>query len=106
MRRASTLFCERTTLYARKLGVAVPRVSLSSARTRWGSCSEKGGIRINWRLIHLPLTLIDYVVAHELAHLIEMNHSQRFWAVVASVYPEWRAARRELKSRAAVMPII
>ena len=55
-------------------------MTLSSAGTRWGSCTVDGSIRLNWRLIHFSLPLIDYVVAHELAHLLEMNHSPRFWA--------------------------
>jgi predicted metal-dependent hydrolase len=103
---AQALFAERVEIYARRLGRPAPRLGLSSARTRWGSCSEKSGIRLNWRLIHLPLWLIDYVVAHELAHLIEMNHSPRFWAVVTDIYPDWRTARRELKASAAQMPVI
>jgi len=105
-RRALALFGERVDYYASRLGVAPPRLALSDARTRWGSCSSKTGLRLGWRLIHLPLPLIDYVVAHELAHLIEMNHGARFWAVVESIYPDWRSARRELKSRAAELPII
>lgn len=104
-RRAATLFAERLMHYAEKMGRPAPRLSLSSARTRWGSCSEKSGIRLNWRLIHLPLPLVDYVVAHELSHLVEMNHSPRFWAAVAAIYPDWRAARRELKLRATDIPI-
>lgn len=103
---AQALFAERIALYAERLGRPPPRLGLSSARTRWGSCSEKSGIRLNWRLIHLPLFLIDYVVAHELAHLIEMNHSPRFWLVVEGLYPRWREARRELKASAAAMPVI
>ena len=104
--RAQALFAERIELYARQLGRPAPRLGLSNARMRWGSCSEKSGIRLNWRLIHLPLALIDYVVAHELAHLVEMNHSPRFWAVVDGLYPDWRTARRELKTRAAEIPVI
>lgn len=104
-RRALTLFAERLALYAESMGRTAPPLGLSSARMRWGSCSEKSGIRINWRLIHLPLALIDYVVAHELAHLQEMNHSSRFWKVVESLYPDWRAARQELKTRGAEVPI-
>lgn len=88
---------ERLTFYAEKLGVAVPVFHLSNARTRWGSCNAAGVIRLNWRLIQLPLALIDYVVAHELAHLIEMNHSKAFWEVVAQIYPDYRLAQRELK---------
>lgn len=105
-RRALTLFGERLTHYAGLMGCAVPQLGLSSARTRWGSCSHHGGIRLNWRLIHLPLHLIDYVVAHEMAHLLEMNHSPAFWAEVEKLYPDWRAARDELKQRTNSIPII
>lgn len=105
-RRALEFFTERLAVYVDLLGREPPRLGLSSARTRWGSCSAKGGIRLNWRLIHLPLPLIDYVIAHELAHLVEMNHSARFWAVVESIYPDWHQARQELKRRAAEIPVI
>ncbi len=105
-RRALELFTERLECYAAQLDLPLPRLGLSSARTRWGSCSARSGIRLNWRLIHLPLPLIDYVVVHELAHLREMNHSPRFWAVVESVYPEWRTARGELKVQAASVPLL
>jgi hypothetical protein len=105
-RRALGLFAERLAIYAERMGRPVPGLALSSARTRWGSCSAKSGIRINWRLIHLPLPLIDYVIVHELAHLVEMNHSRHFWKVVESIYPDCHNARRELKARAAEMPII
>jgi predicted metal-dependent hydrolase len=63
-------------------------------------------IRLNWRLIHLPLPLIDYVVAHELAHLEQMNHSPRFWAVVERLYPDYKVARSELKRRTPELPIL
>ena len=89
-----------------RLGRALPPIALSSARTRWGSCSQASGIRFNWRLIHLPTHLVDYVVAHELAHLVEMNHSPRFWAEVGRLYPDWRAARAELKLRGREIPLI
>jgi predicted metal-dependent hydrolase len=72
---ARALFAERLAHYAPLLGVGVPRLSLSAARTRWGSCSQRTGIRLNWRLIHFPPPVVDYVVAHEVAHLREMNHS-------------------------------
>jgi predicted metal-dependent hydrolase len=73
------------------------RLSLSSAQTRWGSASGAGWIRLNWRLIHLPLPVIDYVVVHELAHLREMNHSPRFWALVEAVLPDCAARRAALR---------
>src|SRR4051812_18094752 len=95
---AKRLFGERLAIYAEKLGVNYRTYALSSAATRWGSCSSDGKIRLNWRLIHFPLSIIDYVVAHELAHLREMNHSPRFWQTVESIFPEFREARQTLKS--------
>jgi predicted metal-dependent hydrolase len=94
---AKRLFGERLAIYATKLGVNFKGYALSSAATRWGSCSSDGKIRLNWRLIHFPLSIIDYVVAHELAHLREMNHSPRFWQTVESIFPEFREARHTLK---------
>ncbi len=79
---AKRIFGERLPVYAAKLGVEFRAYALSSAATRWGSCSSEGKIRLNWRLIHFPVPIIDYVVAHELAHLREMNHSPRFWKTV------------------------
>lgn len=90
-------FGERIPVLAARLGRAPRRWTLSSARTRWGSCSPDGSIRLNWRLIHFPLEVIDYVIAHELAHLVHMNHSPAFWATVASLYPDYEAARAVLK---------
>ena len=105
-RRALEFFGERIVVFADRLGRPVPPLGLSSARTRWGSCSTQSGIRLNWRLIHLPPPLVDYVVVHELAHLVEMNHSRRFWLQVEALYPHWREARRELKERAGSIPLI
>ena len=102
--RARTLFSERLAHYAQMLALPVPPLALSAARTRWGSCSARSGIRLNWRLIHFPRDIVDYVVAHELAHLREMNHSPRFWAVVGQLYPDYQAARGELKRLAAHCP--
>jgi predicted metal-dependent hydrolase len=64
----------------------------------WGSCHSRGVIRLNWRLIQKPLDLVDYVVAHELSHLIEMNHSAAFWRTVERVYPDYKAARKRLRT--------
>jgi predicted metal-dependent hydrolase len=94
---ALTCFTERITLYANKLGVTLPQLRLSNARTLWGSCNSRGIIRLNWRLIQKPLDLVDYVVVHELSHLIQMNHSKAFWATVGSVYPGYAAARKKLR---------
>lgn len=105
-RRALAHFNERVAHFAPRLGVASPPVALSTARTRWGSCSSATGVRLNWRLVHLPPHFADYVVAHELSHLIEMNHSARFWRVVERVCPNWRETRDELKRRAPEIPLL
>ncbi|MGU7781539.1 M48 family metallopeptidase [Burkholderia sp. PU8-34] len=94
---AKRIFGERLAFYADKLGVTYSMYALSSAATRWGSCSSDGKIRLNWRLIHFPMSIVDYVVAHELSHLREMNHSPRFWQTVESIFPEFREARHTLK---------
>lgn len=104
--RALAWYRGRVEEFCHRLGLPVPPVRLSSARTRWGSCSSLSGIRLHWRLIHLVPELIDYVVAHEVAHLREMNHSPRFWAVVESVYPAWREARVRLRAAALTLPVI
>ncbi|ENO94408.1 MULTISPECIES: SprT family zinc-dependent metalloprotease [unclassified Thauera] len=104
--RALGWYRARVEEYCLRLGRAVPAVRLSNARTRWGSCSQRSGIRLHWRLIHLVPELIDYVVAHEVAHLAEMNHSPRFWAVVERLYPDWREARAALRRAAATLPVI
>lgn len=104
--RAIAWFRGRVEEYCLRLGQSAPRVGLSSARTRWGSCSRHGGIRLNWRLVHLEPALIDYVVAHEVAHLLEMNHSPRFWSVVEGLYPNWQEARRQLRAQGAELPLI
>lgn len=95
--KARAVFAERLAHYAPNLAVAPPPLRLSSARTRWGSCSQRGGIALNWRLILMPLAIVDYVVCHELAHLKEMNHSPRFWSVVEQLCPDWKARRLELR---------
>lgn len=96
-RRAMAIFRERLAHFARQFGLPVPPLALSAARTRWGSCSLRTGIRLNWRLIHYRQALIDYVIIHELAHLREMNHSARFWAIVERYCPNYRQLREELK---------
>ncbi len=95
--KARRVFAERLALYALRLGVGTPPLRLSSARTRWGSCSHHGGISLNWKLVFMPLPVVDYVVCHELAHLKEMNHSPRFWSVVEQICPDWRSRRLELR---------
>ena len=96
-RQARRVFEERCRHFAERIGVRYTRLGLSSAQTRWGSATADGAIRLNWRLIHFAMSTVDYVVAHELAHLREMNHSPRFWDVVRSVLPDFEQARGALK---------
>ncbi|MDR2450557.1 MAG: M48 family metallopeptidase [Candidatus Accumulibacter sp.] len=104
--RALSVFGERLARQAACFGIAPPPLALSSARTRWGSCSLKTGIRLNWRLIHGETGLIDYVIVHELAHLEEMNHGPRFWALVGQYFPDYRNAREALKKLSGALPVL
>lgn len=90
-------FLTRLAHFAPLLGVHYTSLRLSSAETRWGSAKSDGSIRLNWRLMHYAPAVIDYVVAHELAHLRVMDHSPRFWDTVAEVVPDHRALRQQLK---------
>ncbi len=95
---ALPLFVARAAHYAPLLNVRPDSVSLTTAKTRWGSCTSRGAVRLNVQLVKLPQYLIDYVVVHELAHLREMNHSAAFWRVVESVCPDYLRLRSELKA--------
>ena len=97
MRQAQALFEERLNHFAPQLQVHWTRLSLSNADKRWGSANSDGSIRLNWRLMHFELPVIDYVVAHELSHLRVMNHSPRFWQTVGSVMPDYPQRRKKLK---------
>jgi predicted metal-dependent hydrolase len=88
---------------AARLPAAPPPVRLSNARGEWGSCNHRGEIRLNWRLVQLPPDLAAYVVAHEVAHLAEMNHSPRFWAQVEALHPDHATARRALHDWTALL---
>jgi predicted metal-dependent hydrolase len=95
---ALRVFKECVEYYAPLIGVAPREIKLTSARTQWGSCTTQGVVRLNWQLVKMELHLIDYVVVHELAHLVEMNHSPAFWRVVESVCPDYRKCRAELRA--------
>jgi len=104
--RALEALAPRAAHFAARLGRTAPTVRLSNARTQWGVCGADGSIRLSWRLVHLAPQLADYVVAHEVAHLVELNHSRRFWAQVAALYPEWRGAREQLELAGASLPVM
>jgi hypothetical protein len=96
----------RAAHFAALVGRPAPRVALSNARTQWGVCTEDGAIRLSWRLVHIEPALADYVIAHETAHLVYLDHSKRFWSLVARLYPGWRQARERLELAGAALPII
>ena len=87
----------RTGYYARKMGVTYGRISIREQKTRWGSCSSVGNLNYNWKLVLMPEQVMDYVVIHELAHRKEMNHSARFYAVVAQQMPDYKVWKSWLK---------
>lgn len=97
LRQARQCFTERLQRHAPALRVQWRSLRLSNARTRWGSAKSDGSIMLNWRLLHYPLAVLDYVVVHELSHLRVMDHSPRFWATVAEVVPDHAALRRQLR---------
>lgn len=90
---------KRVDEYGNLMGVKPRQLKLSNAKKRWGSCSGKQSINLNWRLIMIEDSLIDYVVVHELAHLVELNHSADFWRVVGGVFPDHRELRRRLREQ-------
>lgn len=94
-------FSRRLEIFSAKLGVPLPKLLLSNARTRWGSCNSKAEVRLNWRLLQAPPHIINYVVCHELAHLKQMNHSPKFWALVENICPDYRKAQKDLKALSA-----
>jgi predicted metal-dependent hydrolase len=100
---ALALVAPQVRAYAGRVTTAAPTLKLSNARSEWGSCNARGEIRLNWRLVQLPPALAEYVVAHEVAHLVELNHSPRFWALVETLMPGHATLRRELEDWTALL---
>jgi predicted metal-dependent hydrolase len=92
--------CGRVALVGRKVGAAPARVSVRDLGYRWGSCGKSGSVYFNWKLLQLPVRVIDYVVAHELAHLLERGHGPAFWTVLDRSLPDWRDRSEELRIKA------
>jgi predicted metal-dependent hydrolase len=90
-------FSRRLEILSAKLGVPTPPLTLSNAQSRWGSCNSRGEVRLSWRLLQAPPNIINYVICHELAHLKQMNHSPKFYAVLESLFPNYKVAEKELK---------
>lgn len=95
--QARDVLAERTAWWAERMGVDYGKITIREQVTRWGSCSAKGNLNYNWKLILLPRELLDYVVVHELAHRKEMNHSSRFWNIVERELPDYGQLRKRLR---------
>jgi predicted metal-dependent hydrolase len=95
--RADAVIAERLAAVNASLGYRYTRVTIRDQKTRWGSCSARGNLAFNWRLVMAPIAVIDYVVVHELVHLVVLSHSPAFWARVAAIDPAHRAHRRWLR---------
>lgn len=93
----------RTHETAALLNQTVPKIVFGKYKTKWGSCHANGQIKFNWLLMQAPVPVIDYVIAHEVSHLIEMNHSSKFWAVVESICPDYKNCRKWLKEHSAML---
>lgn len=95
--RARDRLAKASDHFAAQIGRQVTQISLRDTRSRWGSCTHEGALMYNWRLIMAPPPVLEYVAAHEVAHMVEMNHSDAFWSVVAQLFPHWQPQRRWLK---------
>lgn len=95
--QAYEVITQRVRQYAQQHSFTPKQVKITSAKTRWGSCSSNGALNFTWRLVMAPLDVIDYVVVHELAHLRVKDHSRKFWNVVEAIYPEYRKQRKWLR---------
>jgi len=95
---AKSELTNRVNSFAKFMSVAPSSVKINGAKTRWGSCSARGNINFSWRLMMANSDVVDYVVVHELAHLKEMNHSPKFWAIVVSVLPDYKERQQQLKA--------
>jgi predicted metal-dependent hydrolase len=96
--QALKVISERCAWYAQKYGFTYQKIRLSSARTRWGSCSSRGALSFSWRLMMAPPVVLDYVIIHELVHTVEHNHAQGFWDKVAAIMPAYKTQIKWLKT--------
>lgn len=96
---AAKYIAARTSILAKKMDIAYQRISLRQQSSRWGSCSSRGNLNFNWRLVHYPSAIIDYVIIHELAHRLEMNHSKKFWAIVKKFDSEYLIHKGQLRKK-------
>jgi len=96
-RRAARRLPERVALWARRLGVPTPPVIIRDQSKRWGSCDVRRRLRLNWRIVMAPMSLIDYVVVHEVCHLVRPHHGREFWKLIRRLLPDWERRRDRLR---------
>lgn len=104
--QAQKLIKERVELYSQMTGIPYKSVKISNARRRWGSCGPKGSLNFSWRLVMAPMHVIDYVVVHELAHIVVKNHSKVFWLKVRSIMTDYEGRRKWLRDNRLLMDIL
>jgi predicted metal-dependent hydrolase len=95
--------CRRVTMLSPRIGALPSQVEVRDLGFRWGSCGKNGVIYFNWRVLQLPVRLVDYVISHELAHLLEPHHGSEFWGVLERSLPDWRVRQEELRMKAQVI---
>lgn len=96
---ATKYLAQKTAVLAKKMAISYQRIGIRQQKSRWGSCSSRGNINFNWRLIHYPPAIINYVIIHELAHRQEANHSKQFWQLVSKYDPDYKKHKNALKKR-------
>ncbi|MCH2189035.1 M48 family metallopeptidase, partial [Candidatus Gracilibacteria bacterium] len=104
-KEAKEILTRKAAHYAQKHHLAYNSIRITSAKTRWGSCSSKKNLNFSYRLMMTPEFVQDYVVVHELAHLLHMNHSKKFWSQVESMYPDYKQAEKWLKENSRDLPL-
>jgi hypothetical protein len=102
---AAILMAERLEYFAPLVGVRPTGMQVKAYKARWGSCKTDGQIQFNWRLIHGPAEVIDYVVVHELCHILQHNHSPAYWSEVARVMPDYKIKRKWLSNNGSALTI-
>jgi len=105
MKRAQLKIEQRVKLFAQHLGVSFNNIKISDMKFRWGSCTPNNNIIFNWRLIKAPLYVLDYLIVHELAHLLEPNHTPKFWNIVSIQVPQYMKAKKWLKEKGYLLEI-
>ncbi|MDM7987323.1 MAG: M48 family metallopeptidase, partial [Smithella sp.] len=103
--KANEVISERVAWYSDKMGIQVKQIKITSATTRWGSCSSKGTVSFPWRLVMAPVPVIDYVVVHELVHILEKNHGKAFWKKVRAIMPDYQQKIRWLEVNGHILKI-